>query len=67
MKSIVNALTNMNPVLAGMYLGMYAMASLMSTYLEGYKQMLTAKVIQAAWFKLAIRAYDKLQEVDMDR
>jgi hypothetical protein len=45
MKSIINALTNTNPMAATFYLSLYALTSLVSTYLEGYKQMLTAKVI----------------------
>ena len=42
----------------------YGAANLISTYFDGRKSIENAKVVQTAWYKISLKAYNKLLELD---
>lgn len=62
MRNIINLISKsvFNPVIVYANLAMYTMSSLLMTLYDGKKIISNAKLINSAWYKMAIKAYDKL-------
>jgi hypothetical protein len=46
------------------FFSIYGLANLSTTYFDGKKSILNSRVVQTAWYKIALKAYNKLLELD---
>ncbi len=47
-----------------LYFTAYGLANISTTYFDGKKSIQNAKVVQTAWYKISLKAYNKLLELD---
>lgn len=65
-KNGINAVTlQANPYSAALFFLLYGGASLSASYFDGLKTVENSKVVQTAWYKISMRAYKKLLELDL--
>lgn len=66
MKNGINAIViSTNPYTAAAYFFLYGGANLTAAYFDGLKTQENSKVVQTAWYKISMRAYKKLLELDL--
>lgn len=66
MKNGINAIAlSSNPYSAALFFFLYGGASLSASYFDGLKTRENSKVVQTAWYKISMRAYKKLLELDL--
>ena len=46
------------------YFSVYGLANISATYFDGKKSILNSRVVQTAWYKISLKAYNKLLELD---
>lgn len=58
-------ITNQNHTRAVLAFAAYGVFNVLSTYFDGLKGYVTTKVIQTAWYKISLQAYNKLLALDL--
>lgn len=68
MKNIINNISSgiFSPLISFGNLVLFGASNLLMTFFDGKKIITNTKLIQSAWYKMAIKAYDKLQDLDIE-
>jgi hypothetical protein len=62
---IDTVLTSQSLLRSGSIFGLYGLLNVLTTYFDGLKSRESTKVVQTAWYKMSLQAYNKLLDLDL--